>query len=245
MSVVDLFGAARRAACAPGTTWCDRLRSLITEPGGAMMIGVAAEHLVCADLLASGCKAYQGAQALAYDVIADIDGTLVRVQVKASCFPKNINSGGFNRRLAYSFGVRKRGKHGSQRLDESHCEIVALVAMDIKVIAYLPIALCGETVALVPPGCSLRPGYRGPQTWTKSIDQFPLSAALAGDPEFYKSGSRRITHCPNGHEYTPENTIMVKKASGKESVRCRTCANQQARERGRNKRRQFLVAEAA
>jgi hypothetical protein len=38
----------------------------------------------------------------------------------------------------------------------------------------------------------------------------------------------RVTHCKRGHEYTPENTHIVR-AQGKESRCCRTCRNARRR----------------
>jgi hypothetical protein len=32
------------------------------------------------------------------------------------------------------------------------------------------------------------------------------------------------THCPQGHEYTPENTILIHRASGSVSRNCRECS---------------------
>ena len=46
--------------------------------------GTAAEHLVCADLLLQGYVAYLTDQNAAYDIVADKDGHLIRVQVKAT-----------------------------------------------------------------------------------------------------------------------------------------------------------------
>ena len=34
---------------------------------------------------------------------------------------------------------------------------------------------------------------------------------------------RVITHCPKGHEYTPENTAIRKRKSCKDAKACRTC----------------------
>jgi HNH endonuclease/NUMOD4 motif len=41
----------------------------------------------------------------------------------------------------------------------------------------------------------------------------------------------RKTHCPNGHEYTPENTVIHVGGNGREWRRCLTCKLEQRRER--------------
>lgn len=38
-----------------------------------------------------------------------------------------------------------------------------------------------------------------------------------------------VTHCPKGHEYDAENTYIVKKANGKTSRDCKTCARARGR----------------
>lgn len=35
--------------------------------------------------------------------------------------------------------------------------------------------------------------------------------------------NQKKTHCPHGHEYTPENTIIVGASRGEPARRCRTC----------------------
>lgn len=44
------------------------------------------------------------------------------------------------------------------------------------------------------------------------------------------------THCPRGHEYTPENTMTLKKSSGGFQRVCKTCNNERNRE-ARSRRR--------
>ena len=64
---------------------------------------------------------------------------------------KNWNTQGKAPNLFYNFGVRRRGKHGKgERLTIGHCDIVALVALDIRVVAYFPISEVATTMALYP-----------------------------------------------------------------------------------------------
>lgn len=51
-----------------------------------------------------------------------------------------------------------------------------------------------------------------------------------------------ITHCINGHEYTPETTIIKKRGAGRSLTRgCRTCVNAQQRA-GRERAKQRAKA---
>lgn len=189
----------------------------------ALEIGKAGEHLVCADLIMQGYKAFLSDQGLPYDVLVDT-GRILRIQVKSTLQAKNVSSAGRLPRVAYSWGVRRRGRDGSKRLDESSCDIVALVALDIRVVAYFPIAAVGQTVQLLPPGekTSAKPCGRG---WSGGVDAFPFERAVSGKIDF-SSLTRKVMHCPQGHEYTPENTRQ--KING---IGCRECERIYARAR--------------
>ncbi len=106
----------------------------------ALEIGKAAEHLVAADLIIRGYRCYLSDQGLPYDLCVDVDGRILRVQVKGTMRPVNINRAGVSTKMGYQFNVRKRGRDGKGfRLNESMCDIVALVAIDARQIFYLPI----------------------------------------------------------------------------------------------------------
>lgn len=155
----------------------ERLKILSKNPSWAMELGKASEHMVCADIILNGYRCYLSDQGLPYDLVIDVDGRLIRVQVKASCFAREVNHRGKNSRLAYSFAVRRRGKLGKgDRLSEAHCDLIALVALDIKEIAYFVTNEVAMTVQLFGPG-SEHVGRYG-RTWLKTIDQYPLSDAL-------------------------------------------------------------------
>lgn len=127
------------------------LRKLATAEN-ALEIGKAAEHLVVADLILQGYRCYLSDQGLPYDMIVDVSGHLIRVQCKACCFAKNVSSNGRAPRNAYSWNVRKRGKFKDKRLTGEHCDVVALVALDVRMIGYLRVEECGSTVQIAPPG---------------------------------------------------------------------------------------------
>lgn len=104
----------------------------------ALEIGKAAEMLVCADLILKGYRAFLTDQGLPYDIVFDLNGRLLRVQVKASTQPKPVpNRPGSA--PSYMFHVRRAGKGSKRRIGNDVFDILALVALDIRCIAYLPI----------------------------------------------------------------------------------------------------------
>jgi hypothetical protein len=161
------------------------LRRMANDPASALEIGKAAEHLVCADLILSGYRAFLSDQGLPYDLVVDLNGKLIRIQVKATCFAKNINADGRAERIGYNFYVRRRGKNNSgERLNESHCDIVAMAALDIRKIAYLPIVEVGQTCQLMVPGFVFAGKFK--RNRMHAIDGLPFEDALyrfsAGKP---------------------------------------------------------------
>lgn len=134
----------------PGSDPLAKLRKLVQEKNSTMEIGKAAEHLVVADLLLQGYQCYLSDQALPYDLVVDHHGTFIRIQCKAACFPRNVNAKGKSEKIAYTWNVRRRGKFQTKRLSAKECQVVALVAVDVKQIAYFPIERCGQTMQIAP-----------------------------------------------------------------------------------------------
>ena len=138
-------------------------------------IGKAAEHLVCADLILSGYRAFLSDQGLPYDVVFDVGGRLLRVQVKSSSRPRPV-PGRPASAPSYMFNVRRAGKGGKRRIGNSEFELLALVALDIRVVAYLPISeKVLQTVHLRVPENASGHGNRG----RGNVDEFPVGQALA------------------------------------------------------------------
>lgn len=210
----------------------------------ALELGKAAEHLVCADIILAGHRAQLSSQGMPYDVIADIRGKLYRVQVKATTKAKNVSSGSRVARTGYSFYVRRRGKFGSKRIGADECDLVALVAIDIRQIAYLPIEVCGQTVQLLEADSEARPtsGKGSGKGWGQRIDGFSLEAALSGDTAAYREMRSQCTHCVHGHEYTPENTI-INTQGAKQCLECRRKSGREAAARRAADRRIQMAAE--
>lgn len=123
---------------------CDCMEYMATLPDKAfdlaivddMQAGKAGEYLVCADLILKGFIAYPSEQGLPYDVVLDMGGRLLKVQVKATRTHKqtpqrvsNVNT--------YAFNVKRRGKRNRGEHDQHSCDLFAFVALDERHIGYM------------------------------------------------------------------------------------------------------------
>lgn len=137
-------------------------------------LGKAAEHLVVADLILQGYRAYLTDQGLPYDVVVDIDGRLLRVQVKATREQRPVPQ-----RVAftpgYLFHVRRAGKGGKRSYAGTEFDLLAFVALDIRTIAYMPFTDgLRQSIILRPAG--YEPTNRAERR--ANIDQFPFDVAI-------------------------------------------------------------------
>ena len=100
-----------------------------------MEAGRAGEYLVLADLLLNGWVAYPTSQGLPYDVAVDIGKRVIRVQVKSTLLPKSAE---YRRGGAplYMFHTKRAGKAGKRRYGVDDFDILALVGLDRRLIAY-------------------------------------------------------------------------------------------------------------
>lgn len=125
-----------------------------TEYADDLEVGKAAEHLVCAHLILTGYRAFLSDQGLPYDILVDVGGNLLRVQVKATRKPKN-HDPATRVSPGYLFHLRRAGKGGRRRYPANAFDLYALVALDRQAIAYLPACDCpNQTVAFRVPGQS-------------------------------------------------------------------------------------------
>lgn len=129
--------------------------------------GTAAEHLVCADLLLAGYRTFLADQNCPYDVAVDVAGRLVRIQVKATRCQRAIPQRA-NHVPAYLWHVRRAGKAGARVYQAGDFDLLALVALDIRRIAYLPPSHTKQTVHIRPPGAK----------GGKHFDSYPFNLAL-------------------------------------------------------------------
>jgi PD-(D/E)XK nuclease superfamily protein len=123
---------------------------LLPAKRGCLEVGIAAEHLVCADLLLMGYRAFKTDQHCPYDIAVDILGRLIRVQVKATSNPRLP----WQRRHtpSYVFHVRRAGKGGKRLYSVKDFDVAALVALDIRRVAYLKLEDIKQCVTVRVPG---------------------------------------------------------------------------------------------
>lgn len=141
----------------------------------ALKVGKAAEHLVCADLLMRGYNVSLASQGSPYDAIVEVDGELLRVQIKSSQWTRNINASGRNERQAYSWRIRDAQCDGDNIL-KTTADIIACVAMDIMMVAYFAAYDCPATVQLDASDRESKNNYA--RTFDRPIYQWPFDEAL-------------------------------------------------------------------
>jgi hypothetical protein len=117
--------------------------------------GIAGEHLVCADLLLSGYRAYLTDQNCPYDVAVDHANRLIRIQVRSTRQQRGIPQRS-DYIPAYLWYVRKAGKLGRRQFRSDEVDVVALVALDTREIAYISFKGIRQTVQIRPTNA---PGY--------------------------------------------------------------------------------------
>jgi hypothetical protein len=101
-----------------------------------LMIGVAGEHLVCFDLIAKGFTAFMTEQGLPYDLIADINGKLTKIQVKTTR-THSATAQRKNHYPSYTFNIRKCGKGGRSFYSSDDVDLFALVCADTRQVGYV------------------------------------------------------------------------------------------------------------
>lgn len=97
-----------------------------------MYIGKVGQHLVCADLLLKGYKAFIADEGLSYDVLLDIDSSLKKIQVKTT---QGLISTKKQKNI-YRFYL-KMGKNTKQKYIKNSFDILAVVCLDINKIGYV------------------------------------------------------------------------------------------------------------
>lgn len=138
--------------------------------------GMAAVHIACADLLISGFRAFLAGEGLKYDIVVDISGRLIRVQVKGTNVPR-LRKQRTSAPPLYQFVTRRNGGIDQNFYRESDVDVVACVAIDTRQVAYLPVVdVFPKAIHLYPAGTP--PFIRRGEIQRLVIDQLPFRKAI-------------------------------------------------------------------
>ena len=102
-----------------------------------LQLGKGGEHLVCADLIFQGYNAFLADQGLPFDIIVEIKGRLLKIQVKTST--RLVKYGKYSTGPTYPFMTRK----GSMRKSTGRVTMIneldyfAFVVVPTRQIAYM------------------------------------------------------------------------------------------------------------
>lgn len=99
-------------------------------------IGRAGQFLTLFDLLYKGVNAFSTDEGMNYDIIAEVDGRLVKIQVKTTSTNRLHSRNSVN--PIHLFHVRRAGKNANRMYEPSEFDGFALVALDLKEVFYLP-----------------------------------------------------------------------------------------------------------
>ncbi len=99
-------------------------------------IGLAGEHLVCAYLLARGMRAFRAEQNCPYDVALESHGRLIRIQVRTTQNAKPYLQERQRHITGYTWWL-STGKGARKGFSPNSFDVIALVALDTRQIAYL------------------------------------------------------------------------------------------------------------
>lgn len=135
-----------------------------------MLIGAAGEHVVCADLLSQGVSAFMAAAGCPYDVVAQLDTRLFRIQVKTTAVFKPYLQRDQRHVMGYSWGIRQ-GKNGRREYTEQHFDVLALVALDCRKVAYFQLSEVRQTMQIPVSGHRSIEGI-------KRFENFPFSRLI-------------------------------------------------------------------
>lgn len=137
--------------------------------------GSGGEYLVMADLILSGYRVTQAHSGSAYDLLVELDGPrFIRIQVKSTGSETTTRPG--TKKLFYRWELRRGNNRNTPRhYANSEYEIVALVATDIREIAYIPkTQIPISNIKLRSPSADM-----DPQCVRGRINDYPFSQALA------------------------------------------------------------------
>lgn len=136
-----------------------------------MFTGAAGEHLVCADLLLRAIPATRTGIPGAWDVVAETERGIVRIQVKTTERARPYAQKRQQHVIGYTWAIR-HGKGGLRSYVDGIVDIFALVALDSRQIAYVPFSERKQTFQIA------SAGYAKSRT-AKRFEDYSWERALA------------------------------------------------------------------
>jgi hypothetical protein len=118
----------------------------------------------------AGYNCHMATQTCAFDVIVAYRDRLLRIQVKSTEKPRPVPQR-TKQTTAYLWHVKRAGKGGRRHYADNEFDFIAVVALDIRRIAYLPPDYRPNTITITQPGLI---GYGGQG---KHFDKFPFESA--------------------------------------------------------------------
>ena len=102
-------------------------------------IGRAGEYIALADILLQGYQSFDSAQGVNYDLVLDLNGRLIKVQVKSTSKKKQWDPKIYSQKLnpTYHFHIRRAGKGSKRVYGKDEFDLYALVMLDIKHVSYI------------------------------------------------------------------------------------------------------------
>lgn len=126
----------------------------------------------------AGYRAFLSDQNCPYDVAVEVGGRLIRVQVKSTRGVKPTPQRAVHT-PTYLWHTKRAGK-GAKRKYKNEFDVLALVAMDIRVVAYMPLErVCTNCVLLRPPNTAITSKAKR----LKNIDEYLFADAIKGLPQ--------------------------------------------------------------
>lgn len=98
-------------------------------------LGKAGEHLALFEIICQGYKAFLSDQGMVYDIVVDVDGRLIRGQVKST-----IRSRDYGKSKNICRFSTRRAKKGARSGLVSDCDFYALVCLSTKQVGFLSCA---------------------------------------------------------------------------------------------------------
>lgn len=100
-----------------------------------LYIGRAGQYLVLADLLLKGVEVFGTGEGTNYDIVAECEGKLIKIQVKTTQKMRVLHE---SANPIYFYHIKRTGKGGTKYYQMGDFDAFALVALDIKQVFYLP-----------------------------------------------------------------------------------------------------------